>query len=354
MKYDVLVDLYMLENINCGLGQVSLNLAQQINNHKREDIRWNCLVPGKYDLNLLGQDIELVRASIVKKYLPSSNKDYDLWHSTYQSAKYFPNKNTPYLLTIHDLNFLQEENTSMASKKLHKVQSLVDRAQAITFISKYTMELCKRELDISEEKLLRVIYNGVPVPAAAPASIPEWMPDSKFFFSIGEFKRKKNFHVLIPLLKHFDDYMLVVAGSHDNGEYYKYCRKLARQHGVSDRFISPGLVSEADKSWLFTNCNAFFFPSLAEGFGLPVIEAFHFQKPVFISDKMSLPEVGGDCAYYLENFDESDIADQVMNSLQQFDHDDLIKKKMKDRAMKFNWDNSFGEYLKLYYEILQT
>ena len=78
--------------------------------------------------------------------------------------------------------------------------------------------------------------------------------------------------------------------------------------GLEERIILPGEISDMDKYWLYKNCEAFVFPSMYEGFGLPVIEAMNFGKPVFLSTFSSLPEVGGKYALYWENFDS-----QLMN-----------------------------------------
>jgi glycosyltransferase involved in cell wall biosynthesis len=64
-------------------------------------------------------------------------------------------------------------------------------------------------------------------------------------------------------------------------------------------------VDDSVKAWLLANCEAFLFPSLAEGFGLPPLEAMHFGTPVFLSDRTSLPEVGGTQAGYFREFSAS-------------------------------------------------
>jgi glycosyltransferase involved in cell wall biosynthesis len=83
----------------------------------------------------------------------------------------------------------------------------------------------------------------------------------------------------------------------------KEVMEAAKKFGVEDRVKLIGPATEEEKYWYYKNCEAFLFPSYAEGFGLPVIEAMYHGKPVFISDKTSLPEVGGDAAYYFRNFE---------------------------------------------------
>jgi glycosyltransferase involved in cell wall biosynthesis len=96
-----------------------------------------------------------------------------------------------------------------------------------------------------------------------------------------------------------------------------YIDEVRRQVGARAlRNVSIHLdLSEAQKAWLYANCSAFVFPSLAEGFGLPPIEAMHFGKPTFLSRLTSLPEVGGDAAHYFDSFDGAAMRDVVERGL---------------------------------------
>jgi glycosyltransferase involved in cell wall biosynthesis len=116
---------------------------------------------------------------------------------------------------------------------------------------------------------------------------------------------------------------------------------------VPDRIIFTGPISENDKKWYLSNCTAFVFPSIAEGFGLPVIEAMYYGKPVILSRCTSLPEIGGDCAYYFDNFDPAHMQEVLVKSL---DHYNKTKprEKIKARAKFFSWERAAMEYLNLY------
>ena len=94
--------------------------------------------------------------------------------------------------------------------------------------------------------------------------------------------RKKNFHVLPRILKG-NDYRLVIAGNISSNSYCAEILEQAREWGVESRVTITGPVSEPVKQWYLQNCDAFVFPSIAEGFGLPVIEAMRYGKPIFTS-----------------------------------------------------------------------
>ncbi len=72
---------------------------------------------------------------------------------------------------------------------------------------------------------------------------------------------------------------------------------------MQNRVFLTGKVDDIAKQFYLSKCHAFVFPSIREGFGLPPIEAMHFGKPIFLSNKTSLPEIGGEHCYYWDNFD---------------------------------------------------
>ena len=73
----------------------------------------------------------------------------------------------------------------------------------------------------------------------------------------------------------------MIAGVTHQPWYQRKIEEEAKRLGVTERVIFTGAISENDKYWYYQNCTAFVFPSIAEGFGLPVIEAMYFGKPVF-------------------------------------------------------------------------
>ncbi len=115
--------------------------------------------------------------------------------------------------------------------------------------------------------------------------------------------------MLVPFLRALGGgRSLVVAGSAAS-PYAQEILRLARAEGVAERVLLPGNVTDAEKYWLLANAEAFVFPSLAEGFGLPVVEAMSLGKPVFLSTRTSLPETGGPEAFYWPDFDPRAMAE---------------------------------------------
>ena len=153
---------------------------------------------------------------------------------------------------------------------------------------------------------------------------------------------KKNFHVLPCLLKG-TDLELVIAGN--KSDYVNVILEEARKYGVEERV----------KHWYLKNCKAFVFPSIAEGFGLPVLEAMAYGKPVFLSRHTCLPEIGGDYAYYFNmDFDRELMQVEFKRGLEDY-YGDVSRKaeEIKEYANRFSWENTARLYLRIYEEMVR-
>jgi glycosyltransferase involved in cell wall biosynthesis len=128
----------------------------------------------------------------------------------------------------------------------------------------------------------------------------------------------------------------------------------AKKHGVEERVLLPGSISENEKWWLLSNMLAMAFPSISEGFGLPVVEAMHFGKPIILSTHTCLPEIGGDAAYYFNSFDSADMQQTFDQALHHFHTHPEMVEKVKNRSAFFSWSKAAKQYWELYQQLLQN
>ena len=145
----------------------------------------------------------------------------------------------------------------------------------------------------------------------------------------------------MPALLAGNDRLLVIAGITQSELYKQKIIQEAIKHQVEKRVIFTGSISENDKQWYFKNCEAFVFPSLTEGFGLPVVEA------MFLSTHTSLPEIGGSVAYYFNSFDKEDMQQTIRQGLQHY-HSTGASESVKARASLFSWKEAALKYLEVY------
>lgn len=285
----------------------------------------------------------------LQKFILPPLGGYDIWHATYQNTHYMPmrNRRIRVVLSIHDLNFLYDEKKSETKKKgyLRYLQGLINRADVLVCISEFSKKDVLAHCDTGN-KPLHVIHNGTNLLDKPVLRQHSYKPRKPFLFSIGVINRKKNFHVLLPLLQR-NTMELVIAGKFDDSNYLSHLRQQSRELGVEDNLHLLGRVSEEEKAWYFNNCDAFALPSISEGFGLPVVEAMSCGKPLFLSDRTALPEIGGDVSFYFKNF-RPDHMEEVFHVGMSRYRNREFQQKIKDRALVFNWHKSARQYLDVY------
>lgn len=294
-----------------------------------------------------GDSVSYKRMYFIDKFYLKAPDKCRLWHTTYQLSRYVPS-NCKLVLTVHDLNFLYEKPKFKQKKYIARMQRLVDRADRIVAISEFTKQDLVKWINIGN-KSIDVIYNGCNI-YHGKIRKPDIVPSGDFIFSVATVLPKKNFHVLPCLLKD-NNLELIIAGN--KSDYVETILEEARKYGVEDRVRIIGPVDECVKHWYLENCRAFVFPSIAEGFGLPVIEAMAYGKPVFLSRHTCLPEIGGEYAYYFnKEFDRELMQKEFMEGLQDYDADKSKADAIRNHAGKFSWENTALQYMDIYKEVL--
>lgn len=347
-----LVDLHRLRhNPYNGLYTFSCRLAEHLLHHTIKDEQLFYYLP-KDKFNLFGNKPGYtVHKRWHKIYQPGTQK-YDVWHLTTGISQYRPfNSKTKVVFTIHDVNFLFEEpgNSSQNKRSLKLMQKNIDQASHVVGISKFALNQASQHLDLGNTPT-SVIHNGNAVTEFPGFDNPEYRPSGPFLFSIGLVQPRKNFHVL-PALLVGNDKELVIAGL-NHFDYTEKIMEAAKKLNVANRVKLIGAVDEQHKYWYFKNCEAFVFPSLAEGFGIPVLEAMHFGKPVFLSTCMSLPEIGGDAAYYFYDFEPENMRLVFEKGMSDYLHDKNKQATIKQYTARFNWDKAAEDYLQVYRSLL--
>jgi len=299
---------------------------------------------------LFDKKVSLIFLSKLHKLFFPEPKRFALVHFTDQYCRLKPQKvKGKKILTIHDLNPIHEQRkpAHKIEKHLNKLRKYIALCDRVVAISHFVADDILKHIPEVEGKL-RVIYNGADVLQVDEDHTAAYVPQKPFLFTIGYVLAKKNFHVL-PALLAGNDYELIISGVET--PYKDKIMEEAEKFGCQDRIKITGPISEADKAWYYKNCAAFVFPSLAEGFGLPVIEAMHFGKPVFLSTHTSLPEIGGDAAYYFNTFEPEAMQQVFTKGMADF-YTGNRQQQVIAHALKFNWQDTAQQYLSLYEECL--
>lgn len=347
----ILIDVGKINDPFVGLGQVTAQFAGALLDDPRKPDDWD------YYFGVKSGDIipeQLQHSNIYKlraagRYFPRVNKGFDIWHSIHQDSDWVPAHGIPFILTIHDFNFLYEKGEVKSGIRLNRIGAKIHKAAAITTISKFTSEELKRYFPEIAHKV-HVIYNGVNPPhiniPQKPAGVPE---DKPYLFCISYFSPKKNLETLLHMMVHLPDKNLILAGDHETA-YGQSLKKLAQELKLQNIYFT-GKVTPSEKSWLFSHAESLVFPSLYEGFGLPVIEAFLAGLPVMTSACTALPEIGGGHAGIWENFNPMEMARAYLAYI----HQDTphAREERLNFGEQFSWEQHVSKMKQLYSEILK-
>ena len=207
-------------------------------------------------------------------------------------VRYTKRSNVPVIMNVHDVNpfvaprTMKTWNRIYSSLFLRESIRMADRVLCLSFNTKN--DILQTVANIDERKLA-VLYPGISKPPelrSVPASLPGDVKE--FFLSVGTLEARKNFDTLIHAYNQArvaNSYIppLVIAGS-PGWKAGQLLDDLKQGKLQSSGVYFVSKPSDAELFWLYENATALFFPSLHEGFGLPMLEALHFKKPVYVSD----------------------------------------------------------------------
>jgi glycosyltransferase involved in cell wall biosynthesis len=345
-----LVDLHRLRhNPYNGLYKFSCQLAEHLLKQSLHDEALYYYLPAD-KFGFFGNGPHYLAHKRYHKLFQAGTGKFDVWHLTTGISQYRPfSHKTKVVYTIHDVNFLIEypDNKNLIQRTLKLMQKNINRASHIVGISKSALEFAGEHLDFGN-KPTSVIYNGYTIGDFPDFDNPVYKPAKPFLFSVSLVQPRKNFHAL-PALLAGNDYELVIAGLN----HFDYTQKIiaeAKKWKVEDRVKLIGPVDEKNKYWYYKHCTAFMFPAIAEGFGTPPLEAMHLGKPVFLSKLTSLPEVGGEAAYYFDSFDPDAMRCVFEKGMTDYNNYNRVT-AIKQQASIFNWQKTAQQYLDIYRQL---
>jgi glycosyltransferase involved in cell wall biosynthesis len=273
--------------------------------------------------------------------------------------------NAKLVVTIHDLSFLlfpdlhTEENKRLLMQNLMYVNS---RPSAVICDSEQTKLDLIKFFHVPEEQI-DVVYLGVghifsdPVIEENRQKVLEKYKINglDYLLCVSSIEPRKNFERIINVFSEmikqekYSNLYLVCAGG--AGWKNEKIYELVRKNNVEKRVKFLGFVDERDLPSVYSGARLFLYPSLYEGFGLPVLEAMSSKVPVITSDVSSLPEVAGDAAVMINPYNEKDIFNAVENVL----NNENLRKQLitegTERANLFTWESTAQKTLEVYYKV---
>ncbi len=260
-----------------------------------------------------------------------------------ESVIFFPGYIPPmfckckYIFTIHDLNHVDRlENSGFLKRVFYKIFIMrgCHKASAILTVSEFSK---KRIIDWAQVDPSKVHNVGNGVDGVFNVNVSPFIANFKYLLCVSNRKLHKNEQALIKAFasSSIDKQIKLLFTGNSTSEIMM----LVNSMGLKDRVIFHGFIEDKNLPSLYRGALGLVFPSLYEGFGLPVVEAMACGTPVLTSNTTSLPEVAGDAAILVnpESVDEIKIGIEKL-VLDQALREDLIAKGF-EQAKLFNWDD---------------
>lgn len=349
----ILIDLTSLDDNFSGIERYALNISQQMILNDREN-EYTLVFKNRVHSDFSNINYENVNYKVIKgKNKLIFNQILLPWNLyALKVDKYlffaFPSpilfRKKGIINTIHDLTSWDYPETMKFHSRMYFKFSIINAiniSEIILTVSEFSKKRLEEKFKIDNTY---VIYNGISKVFLEPEQnypVKEKynLPD-KYIMCLCTLEPRKN----IPLL--INAYLELIESEKINSKLVlvgrrgwkieNYLESISNKY--SDNIIITGFVEDNDLPYIYKHASIFIFPSLYEGFGIPVIEAMYMGVPVICSNSSSLPEVVGDYGILFNNNDKSDLKDKI-TMLESKDKDSIIKltRHARERALKFNW-----------------
>jgi glycosyltransferase involved in cell wall biosynthesis len=275
---------------------------------------------------------------------PFSPRGADLFHGLNQRLPRMRFRRT--VATFHDLFVMSGEYSTpeFRARFTQQARDAAARADAIIAVSEFTRSQVISLLGV-EPSRVRVVHHGT-----RKLVFPK-VERQKAILNVGAIQTRKNIARLVEAFETVDPgWRLVLAGSAGYGSAEILARIAASP--ARERISVTGYVSAGDLAAWYAKASIFAFPSLDEGFGMPLLEAMEAGVPVVTSNRSALPEVAGDAALLVNPEDTGELA----RALRDLTQDEELRKTLAcrgaDRARLFTWEKAVAETWNIYRELL--
>ena len=379
MKKRIIIDATTIKNSQDGLSQYIIGLINNLPEISFDYFEYIILLNPGVEREELLQALHSGKFKILLKnispigpkrewdmfwFLLRNKNQFDLFHSTSNQYPLFLKKG---IATIHDIIFTKYLDSAwwtfnLAKRYLNIVvkNSLHNSAKVIAVSTATKNELTSHyNLDSSITNKIKVIYEGwehlLPITENTETLLTDLI-NNPYLFYVGSSRVHKN---LAGLIKGFiialdklpKNIRLVISGDIQYfDEEIKNLIDTTNAH--TTKIFFTGFVSNNLLQTIFKNADAFIFPSLHEGFGIPVLESFYFKKPLLCSNTTSLPEIAGDAALYFDPANPNDIAKVMVFFYDNPSTWSSLIEKGQARLKLFSWKKTAEETVDIYKQIL--
>lgn len=288
------------------------------------------------------------------------DRKVDLYHIPHNGIGMPKEKTCPFVITLHDVIPITMPATVgpyYRKKFLSSISEILDKSDAILTVSEFSKNDICRELGVPEDKVFvsKLAAEDIYVPMdkqLAKAYIREkYGIEDDFFLYVGGFNPRKNIKSLLMAYAYIKrklkkSHKVVILGK--QGRSYDDLVTLSHKLKINNDCIFTGFIPVDDMPLFYNAASVFVYPSLYEGFGLPVVESMACGTPVITSNITSLPEVVGDGAITVAPKDYVAIGHYMLNLVEdEYLYEDMKRKALK-RAALYSWDKTVMDTIEVY------
>lgn len=365
---------YALDRRPTGIGRYTIELIRALHN-----------LPDKPDITLFASggieplaDLNLPHISLTaSKLLPGlmtigqmmirdavRRHPVDIIHDlSGVTPMFFGWQRTKRVVTIHDVIPWRYPHTSTRLDRLiyrHYLPHVLPRIDAVATVSECSQSDITHFFRVSPEKVHTtpegVARYFVPANADTVERVKQlYQINQPYLLCVGALQPRKNLPMVLEAFARIQaeiPHQLVIVGSRNHPT--SLISETIERLKLHDRVLFTGYMPDEDLPALYTGAHAFVFPSLYEGFGLPVLEAMACGTPVITSNTSSLPEVAGDAALLVS----PDNCDELVHALRRLITDTDLHSGLRKRGMahvaNFTWERTARETLRIYHQVLGT
>lgn len=284
------------------------------------------------------------------------NDNVKLFHGLSGEIPYGLKKNNiKSVVTIHDLIFMRYPKLySFFDRQIHyyKFKKAAQNADIIIAISEQTKKDIIEYLKISDSKI-KVIYQGCQDVFKQSYSNntknevkSKFQLPSNFILNVGTLEARKNALSIVKAIKNLDTHLVLIGKKTD---YYKEIKSYIETNNLQHKITILKGVTNQELAIIYQLATVFVYPSIFEGFGIPIIEALFSKTPVITSNNGVFPEAGGPHSIYLENmYDENELAEKINHLLISESNRTEITEKGFQFVQKFNDDVIANQVIQIY------
>lgn len=323
--------------------------------------------------NFQSKNTKLIMASrkqhrfFEQNYFPDNltSNNIDIFHVPQNGIGMSESVDCKKIATIHDLiPYIMPETVGRGYllKFLKEVPKVIEQCDALITVSEWSKKDILKFFPIDKEKIFVTPlaaddkYKPLDKEKCKSLLYKEYNLNNPFILYIGGFSPRKNVKLLITAFSKVykelnKDYNLIIVGAaKDQGQYLN---EFSSNLELASKIRFTGFVPEEHLPILYNACDAFVYPSLYEGFGLPPLEAMNCGTPVISSNLTSIPEVVGDAGILIDPYNEA----ELINSLKRLLNDEKLQTEYSEKGLKraenFSWLKTAEKTLEVYKKVYE-